>query len=125
MLISKAQNKCLAIVGMSNACLFIGQFVQQMLDSSDFSKPVPKLFFEFIEKKFGFNDFISKYYESYLVSIKQHKAKDSRLDLFTQFLGQGKEPLPINIFQIYLNAIDVSGYIVSGNICFLTLEYLA
>ena len=97
----------------------LAQFIQSMLNSNEFSKSVPKLFFDFIEKKFGYNDFISKYYESYLFSIKQHKDKDSRLNLFTQFLGQGKDPLPINIFKIYLNAIDVSGYIVSGKDLFL------
>ena len=45
-------------------------------------------------------------------SIKYHKQSDSRINLFTQFLGQSKEPLPMNVFQIYLSAIDASGYIV-------------
>ena len=97
----RGPKKCLEI---------ISAFIQHLMTSTDSEKDAYRLFYDFVNKKFGFDSSVIKYYENYLYSFKLNLSKDSRIDLCCKFIGLGEGCLPRSVFKHYLSLIELSGY---------------
>lgn len=55
-------------------------------------------YYDFMNNKFGMDTLGKRYCEIFLVSMLKHKGADSRVDIFTKFIGLDRDKLPYAVF---------------------------
>ncbi|CAI2362056.1 unnamed protein product [Moneuplotes crassus] len=106
----KKDFKSMEVRGSKKCLEIIANFIQGVAENTEFEVSVPKLFYEFVNKKFGYDNSVPKYYENYLYSLKLNQRKDHRLELMAKFLGLSQLNLPRLCFKHYIMLLNNSGY---------------
>lgn len=102
--------KAMEIRGSKKCLEIIAQFVQHLISLSEYDGHTHKLFYDYLNKKHGFDTSVTKYYENYLCSFKANFLKDHRIELFCKFIGLCEHNLPKAVFKHYIQLLDLSGY---------------
>lgn len=74
--------KNMEIRGAKKCLEIIANFMQSILITPNFENSLHKTFYDYVNKKFGFDNSVYKYYENYLYSFKINIPKDYRIEQF-------------------------------------------